>query len=73
VSISSDVRWGRKYLDAFCIRAALAFILDIDFIWKGMIDDTLKKNINLLGNGKYPRPDGYRLVVKDRVVVTIEN
>jgi hypothetical protein len=46
--------------------------IDIDAAVDKLVPDDLQDQIDVVGpNGKFPGPPGYRLVVKDGVVITI--
>lgn len=48
------------------------FGVDLEEIKRQILTEEMKGRIDSFGNGKFPHPDGYKLVVKDRVVVTVE-
>lgn len=47
--------------------------IDMTEIKRKILNNDTIKHIDALGAGKFPHEDGFRLVVKDRVVVTIED
>ncbi|MEE9365829.1 MAG: hypothetical protein V3W44_03990 [Dehalococcoidales bacterium] len=46
--------------------------VDLDKAVNGLVPDALEGQVDVVGgNGTFPGPPGYRLVVKDAVIVTI--
>jgi predicted transcriptional regulator len=46
--------------------------IDVDKLAKDLVPNSVKAQIKMLGNGTYPIPEkGYKVVVKENVVVTI--
>lgn len=46
--------------------------VDLEQIKRQILTEEMRGRIDSFGNGKFPHPDGYKLVVKDRAIVTIE-
>ncbi len=46
--------------------------VDLDKAVNGLVPDALEGQVDVVGgNGTFPGPPGYRLVIKDAVIVTI--
>ena len=55
-----------RYLERVCL-------IDLDKIKNEILDDKTKTLIRKLGNGKYPINNGFKIVVKNNVVLTVIN
>lgn len=47
--------------------------IDMEAVKNNILPENIKSQIEVLGNGKYPVRGKFKVVVKDRMIVTVEN